>query len=125
MCNGYSLEVQPGQVCALCGPSGGGKSTIIALLQRFYDPHAGDVLLDGTDIKTLNIRWLRRQLGLVGQEPILFEGTVAQNIAYGKEGATQAEIEEAARAANAHDFISNDLGDGYNTQVGRYSHDLS
>jgi ATP-binding cassette subfamily B (MDR/TAP) protein 1 len=118
VCNGYSLEIQAGQVCALCGPSGSGKSTIIALLQRFYDPRSGDVLIDGADIKSLNVKWLRQQLGLVGQEPVLFEGTVAQNIGYGKDGATQAEIEEAAKAANAHDFILNDLGEGYTTQVG-------
>jgi len=106
-------------------PSGSGKSTIINLLQRFYDPREGSVLLDGADLKTLNVRWLRQQLGLVGQEPVLFEGTVAQNIGYGKEGATQAEIEEAAQLANAHTFILNDLGDGYTTQVGLHGGKLS
>ena len=75
-------------------------------------------MLDGVELKTLNVRWLRKQLGLVGQEPVLFEGTVAANIGYGKEGATQAEIEEAAEAANAHQFITEDLSDGYKTQVG-------
>ena len=118
ICTGLTLEVQPGQVCALCGPSGSGKSTVIALLQRFYDPTSGSVLLDGVELKTLNLKWLRRQMGLVGQEPVLFEGTVAENIGYGKEGATQAEIEEAAEAANAHQFITSDLGAGYGTQVG-------
>ena len=76
------------------------------------------MLLDGVEIKTLNLKWLRKQMGLVGQEPVLFEGTVAENIGYGKEGATQAEIEEAAAAANAHQFIVEDLGAGYGTQVG-------
>jgi len=118
ICTGLTLEVQPGQVCALCGPSGSGKSTVIALLQRFYDPTSGSVLLDGVELKTLNLNWLRKQMGMVGQEPVLFEGTVAENIGYGKEGATQAEIEEAAEAANAHQFITEDLGDGYKTQVG-------
>eukprot|EP00316_Scyphosphaera_apsteinii_P022082 CAMPEP_0119318376 /NCGR_PEP_ID=MMETSP1333-20130426/46207_1 /TAXON_ID=418940 /ORGANISM="Scyphosphaera apsteinii, Strain RCC1455" /LENGTH=155 /DNA_ID=CAMNT_0007324531 /DNA_START=12 /DNA_END=476 /DNA_ORIENTATION=- len=94
VCNGYSLKVSAGQVCALCGPSGSGKSTVINLVQRFYDPQDGKVLLDSVDVKTLNVKWLRRQLGLVGQEPVLFEGTVKENIAHGKEGATQAEIEE-------------------------------
>jgi len=114
----FSLDVKAGQVCALCGPSGSGKSTIIALLQRFYDPTSGSVMLDGVELKSLNLKWLRKQMGMVGQEPVLFEGTVAQNISYGKEGATQAEIEEAAEAANAHDFITEDLGAGYDTQVG-------
>ncbi|EOD40092.1 putative ABC transporter, partial [Emiliania huxleyi CCMP1516] len=115
---GYSLEIAAGQVVALCGPSGSGKSTIIGLLQRFYDPQAGTLMLDGVDIRTLNLRWLRQQIGVVGQEPVLFEGTVAENIGYGREGATEGEIEEAAQQANAHGFIINDLGDGYATQVG-------
>ena len=117
-CQGYSLEIAAGQVVALCGPSGSGKSTIIGLLQRFYDPQAGTLMLDGVDIRTLNLRWLRQQIGVVGQEPVLFEGTVAENIGYGREGATEGEIEEAAQQANAHGFIINDLGDGYATQVG-------
>ncbi|EOD24007.1 hypothetical protein EMIHUDRAFT_427164 [Emiliania huxleyi CCMP1516] len=124
-CRGYSLEIDAGQTVALCGPSGSGKSTIVALLQRFYDPQAGAVLLDGADIRSLNLRWLRQQIGMVGQEPVLFEGTVAENIGYGKEGATQSEIEEAAVAANAHTFITNDLGDGYATQVGLRGGQLS
>jgi len=124
-CRGYSLEIEAGQTVALCGPSGSGKSTIVALLQRFYDPQAGAVLLDGADIRSLNLRWLRQQIGMVGQEPVLFEGTVAENIGYGKEGATQSEIEEAAVAANAHTFITNDLGDGYATQVGLRGGQLS
>merc|ERR1712124_108087 len=97
----------------------GVKSTIISLIERFYDPISGSVMLDGTDIKTLNVRWLRSQLGLVAQEPLLFQGTVAENISYGKQGAaTQAEIEEAAKMTNAHTFITSDLGAGYKTDVG-------
>jgi len=118
ICNGYSLTISAGSVCALCGPSGSGKSTIIQLIERFYDPLSGSVMLDGVDLKSLNLKWLRTQLGLVGQEPVLFLGTVAENIGYGKEGATMAEIEEAARNANAHTFIMEDLGDKYDTEVG-------
>jgi ATP-binding cassette subfamily B (MDR/TAP) protein 1 len=110
--------VEAGIVCALCGPSGSGKSTVVALLQRFYDPQSGAVFLDGVEVRSLNLKWLRQQIGSVGQEPVLFEGTVADNIAYGKAGPTRAEIEEAAQLANAHAFILNDLGDGYETQVG-------
>lgn len=115
--NGYSLEVAAGQMVALCGPSGSGKSTIISLIERFYDPQSGQVMLDGVDIKSLNVRWLREQIGLVGQEPVLFTGTVAENIMYGKTGATQADVEEAAGLANAHDFVVQ-LSEGYETQVG-------
>jgi len=107
---------------ALCGPSGSGKSTIIQLIERFYDPIEGVVSLDGVDIRTLNVRWLRSQLGLVSQEPVLFQGTVAENIAYGKPAvagkATMAEIEEAARMANAHEFVTQNLAEGYLTNVG-------
>ena len=119
VCHGYSLSIGAGQTVALCGPSGSGKSTLVALLERFYDPQGGAITLDGVDIRTLNLRWLRSQLGLVGQEPVLFEGTVAENIGYGKEGASQDEIEEAARAANAHGFVTDSLPDGYATQVGQ------
>ena len=117
VCDGYSLSISAGATVALCGPSGAGKSTIIALLERFYDPSEGSITLDGVDIRSLNLRWLRQQLGLVGQEPVLFVGTVAQNIAYGKEGATREEVVAAARRANAHDFITQSLGEGYDTQV--------
>ena len=118
VCNGYSLEIEAGQRVALCGPSGSGKSTLMALLERFYDPLAGSIALDGVPLRELNVRWLRQQIGLVGQEPVLFEGTVAENIAYGKEGATRADVEEAARSANAHDFITSALPHGYNSSVG-------
>ena len=119
VCKSYSLAIPAGQTVALCGPSGSGKSTIIQLLERFYDPLSGTITLDGVDLKALNVRWLRSQLGLVGQEPVLFQGTVATNIAYGKPGeATQAEVEEAARMANAHTFITDNLANGYLTDVG-------
>ncbi|KAL3922482.1 MAG: hypothetical protein SGPRY_004545 [Prymnesium sp.] len=125
VCKGYSLSIESGKTCALCGPSGSGKSTIIALLERFYDPQEGEVLLDGVNIKTLNTRWLRQQLGLVGQEPVLFTGSVSDNIAHGKPGATQAEIEEAARMANAHTFITSNLSNGYDSEVGQGGSKLS
>jgi len=118
ICNGYSLDVKAGQVCALCGPSGSGKSTIINLIERFYDPRKGSITIDGHDISTLNLKWLRKQIGLVGQEPVLFAGTVRENIAMGTEGISQQDIEAAARSANAEDFILNSLGNGYDTQVG-------
>ena len=113
-----NLSITAGQMVALVGPSGCGKSTLIQLLERFYDPTAGSVLLDGADLKTLNLKWLRQQIGLVGQEPILFLGSVSDNIGYGKEGATKEEIEAAAKMANAHGFITDNLADGYNTDVG-------
>jgi ATP-binding cassette subfamily B (MDR/TAP) protein 1 len=126
VCKNFSLRIPAGQTMALCGASGSGKSTLIQLLERFYDPSSGVITLDGVDIKTLNVRWLRGQLGLVGQEPVLFQGTVAQNIAYGKDGvASQEEIEEAAKAANAHAFITENLQDGYNTEVGQSGGKLS
>ena len=84
VCKGYSLVIKPGEVVALVGPSGSGKSTIMNLLLRFYDPKEGQVLLDGRDIQTLNIRWLRNQIGYVGQEPVLFSGSVTDNIAKGR-----------------------------------------
>eukprot|EP00964_Phaeocystis_antarctica_P072415 scaffold44285_cov33-Phaeocystis_antarctica.AAC.1 len=118
VCQGYNLTIPAGSSCAMCGPSGSGKSTIIALLERFYDPTSGSVTLDGADLKTLNLKWLRKQLGLVSQEPTLFVGTVAENIQMGLPGASQADIEEAAKLANAHDFILKRLNEGYNTQVG-------
>ena len=93
--------------------------------REVYDPSAGTITLDGVDIRTLNLRWLRSQLGLVGQEPVLFEGTVAENIGYGKEGATRADVEEAARSANAHEFIMKSLPDGYETSVGHAGGTLS
>lgn len=95
------------QTVALVGESGSGKSTVIAMLQRFYDPNSGDILLDGMEIQKLQLRWLRQQMGLVSQEPVLFNDTIKANIAYGKSGtATESEIQAAAGLANAHNFIS-------------------
>ena len=95
------------QTVALVGESGSGKSTVISLLQRFYDPDAGHITLDGIEIQKLQLMWLRQQMGLVSQEPVLFNDTIRANIAYGKEGnATEAEILTAAELANAHKFIS-------------------
>ena len=95
------------QTVALVGESGSGKSTVIALLQRFYDPDSGEITLDGVEIKTLRLKWLRQQTGLVSQEPILFNETIRANIAYGKGGdASESEIVSAAELSNAHGFIS-------------------
>lgn len=92
---------------ALVGESGSGKSTVISLLQRFYDPDSGTITLDGIEIQKFQLKWLRQQMGLVSQEPILFNETIRANIAYGKGGnATEGEIIEAAELANAHKFIS-------------------
>ena len=106
-----------GQTLALVGPSGCGKSTVIQLLQRFYDPNAGQILIDGRDMRDYNLKWLREQIGIVSQEPNLFATTIAENIRYGREGVTREEIEAAAKAANAHDFITS-LPDKYETLVG-------
>lgn len=115
---GFSLDITPGRSTALVGHSGSGKSTIIGLIERFYDPLRGVVNIDGRDIKTYNLRALRRHIGLVSQEPTLFSGTTRENIMYGAaETTSEAEVEDAARSANAHDFISN-LKDGYNTWCG-------
>jgi ATP-binding cassette subfamily B (MDR/TAP) protein 1 len=125
--DGVSLDIPAGKVTALVGASGSGKSTIIGLVERFYSPIGGAIYLDGTDINTLNIRWLRQQIGLVGQEPILFAVSIFENIRYGLIGtdyenaseASQREmIVEAAKKANAHEFISQ-LSDGYETNVGQ------
>lgn len=95
------------QTVALVGESGSGKSTVVSLLQRFYNPDSGEILLDGIEIRKFQLRWLRQQMGLVSQEPSLFNDTIRANIAYGKEGnATEAEIISAAELSNAHKFIS-------------------
>ncbi len=115
---GVSFEVRPGQVVALVGPSGSGKSTLVGLLPRFYDPTAGRVLLDGHDLRELDLAELRAQIAWVGQEVVLFNDTIARNIAYGElEGASEAAIEAAARAAHAWEFIER-LPQGLHTVVG-------
>lgn len=115
--SGLNLSVKKGETLALVGSSGGGKSTVIQLIERFYDADTGTIELEGTDIKELNVEWLRDQLGLVSQEPTLFNTTIGENIKYGYPSATQEEVEEAAKEANAHDFIMS-FPDGYNTYVG-------
>ncbi|PPS11900.1 hypothetical protein GOBAR_AA08721 [Gossypium barbadense] len=134
--NNFSLTVPAGKTIALVGSSGSGKSTVVSLIERFYDPssvisavrvhlfYAGEVLLDGHDIKTLKLRWLRQQIGLVSQEPALFATTIKENILLGRPDANQIEIEEAARVANAHSFIVK-LPDGFDTQVGERGLQLS
>ncbi len=112
-----SLDVAPGQVVAIVGPTGAGKTTLMNLLPRFYDPQRGRVLLDGLDVRTLSLDGLRRQISMVPQEPVLFSGTIADNIRYGRLGATMDEIVAAAKSANAHDFIER-LPDGYQTETG-------
>ncbi|KAJ9683659.1 hypothetical protein PVL29_019296 [Vitis rotundifolia] len=113
----FSIFFPAGKTVAVVGGSGSGKSTVVSLIERFYDPNQGQVLLDNVDIKTLQLRWLRDQIGLVNQEPALFATTILENILYGKPDATPAEVEAAASAANAHSFITL-LPNGYNTQVG-------
>ncbi|KER29540.1 hypothetical protein T265_13344, partial [Opisthorchis viverrini] len=112
----FNLSLESGKTVALVGPSGSGKSTIIQLLLRFYDPTSGVIKVEGTDIRQLDLKAFRAQMGCVQQEPILFEGTVSENIRLGKMDATQEEIEEAAKAANAHDFILQ-LPNGYETKL--------
>jgi subfamily B ATP-binding cassette protein MsbA len=112
-----NIRLPRGKIIALVGASGAGKSTLADLLPRFYDVQEGAILLDGVDIRQLRLKDLREQMGIVSQEAILFNDTVANNIAFGNDNATQADIERAAMAANAHDFISA-LPDGYHTNIG-------
>lgn len=122
-----SLKIRPGMTVAFVGSSGSGKSTSIQLVQRFYDPICGQVLLDGRDIKTLDVKWLRQNIGVVSQEPVLFNMTIRQNLLMGvadPEKITQQEIEEACKRANCHAFICQ-LPDGYDTMVGEHGGMLS
>lgn len=119
-----SLEVKPGQMIAIVGPSGAGKTTIANLLPRFYDPQAGSILVDGHDIRMITLQSLREQIGIVPQETILFNGTVYDNILYGRLDASEAEVIAAAKAANAHEFIEK-LPDQYNTSIGERGATLS
>jgi subfamily B ATP-binding cassette protein MsbA len=121
---GLSFTLLPGQVGALVGLSGAGKSTIANLIPRFYDVTAGEVLIDGHDVRDVRVQSLRRQIGIVPQETLLFAGSIRENIAYGRPDATDAEIEAAARAANAEEFIAR-LADGYQTEVGERGGTLS
>merc|ERR1719410_2970265 len=119
-----SIDIPAGKTIAFVGPSGGGKSTVVKLLERFYDPAAGCVKLDDTDIKNINVKHLRSMIGYVGQEPTLFATTIGKNIGYGCPDCSQEQIEEAAKQANAHDFIMQ-LPNGYDTNVGDKGSQLS
>ncbi|XP_059615121.1 multidrug resistance protein homolog 49-like [Phlebotomus argentipes] len=121
---GVDFEVKTGQTVALVGQSGSGKSTCLQLLQRLYDPTEGSVSIDGVNIKDLNIGFLRSQIGVVGQEPVLFSATIAENIRFGCPEATQEQIEEAARIANCHSFVEK-LPQGYETMLGENGAQLS
>ncbi|CAD5111259.1 DgyrCDS587 [Dimorphilus gyrociliatus] len=122
--NGVSFQVSTGDTMALVGSSGCGKSTSVQLLQRFYDPEEGEILLDGVNIKDINVGWLRDHIGVVSQEPILFDNTIKENIRLGREGVTDDDIEKAARNANAYNFITK-LPYGFNTNVGERGAQLS
>jgi ABC-type multidrug transport system fused ATPase/permease subunit len=118
------LVVEPGEVVALVGPSGSGKSTVLSLLYRFYDVDQGRVLFDGVDVRHLSLRDLRGSLAMVAQEPVLFSGTIRENIAYGRDGATEEQILAAAKDAFAHDFITG-FPEGYATVIGERGTKLS
>ena len=119
-----SLHIRPGEMIGLVGPSGSGKTTLINLICRFYDPTRGRILLDGKDLREIRMQDLRRHIGVVLQDNFLFPGTIRENIAYARPDATLEEIIEAAKAANAHDFIMR-FPDGYDSWVGERGHRLS
>ncbi|CAF0763048.1 unnamed protein product [Brachionus calyciflorus] len=121
---GLNLSIPAGKTIALCGASGGGKSTVIQLLQRFYEPNSGCVKIDNYDIKDLDLEWLREQMALVSQEPVLFSTTIKENIRLGRLDATDEDIVKAAKSANAHDFIMK-CTNKYDTQVGERGSQLS
>jgi ATP-binding cassette subfamily B protein len=122
--DGLSVTVRPGETVALVGPSGSGKSTVLRLLQRVHNPQAGRVLVDGHDVRGLQAASLRRQIGVVPQDVVLFNDSIAANIAYGRPSATRAEVEAAARAANADEFIAR-LPGAYQYRVGEGGRSLS
>ncbi|GJM94530.1 hypothetical protein PR202_ga11180 [Eleusine coracana subsp. coracana] len=121
---GFSLAIQSGTTVALVGQSGSGKSTVISLIERFYDPQLGEILIDGVDLKEFQLRWIRSKIGLVSQEPVLFAASIRENIAYGKENATDEEIRAAAELANASKFIDK-MPQGFATLVGEHGTQLS
>ncbi|KAI5641364.1 ABC transporter domain-containing protein [Phthorimaea operculella] len=121
---GFNLRIKAGECIALVGSSGCGKSTILQLLQRLYDPRSGSVKLDGKDVRNLNLGWLRSCLGVVGQEPVLFRGTIHDNISLGCPEATREEVQRVAEMAYAHDFITR-LPNGYDTVIGERGASLS
>ncbi|KAI9128620.1 hypothetical protein K1719_000103 [Acacia pycnantha] len=120
----FCLEVKSGTSIGVVGKSGSGKSTVIALIQRFYDVQRGSIKVDGVDIRELDIQWYRKHTALVSQEPVIYSGSLRDNILFGKQDATESEVVEAARSANAHDFISS-LKDGYETECGERGVQLS
>ncbi|ORZ41669.1 P-loop containing nucleoside triphosphate hydrolase protein [Catenaria anguillulae PL171] len=120
----FSLHVPAGSVVALCGASGSGKTTVSGLLERFYDPLKGQVTVDGVDLRDMDTKWWREHVGYLAQQPVLFSSTIKDNIKYGRPDATDEEVEQAARAANAHEFISG-FADGYETVVGERGASLS
>ncbi|CAI5740328.1 unnamed protein product [Peronospora destructor] len=124
VCSDYSLTIEPGETVALVGPSGSGKSTIVSLLERFYDPLSGTVKVDGVDVRTLNAKWLRSQVGLVGQEPSLFATSIMENIRYGCPSATDEQVMEATKMANAYNFIK-EFPQGFHAEVGERGAQLS
>ena len=124
MLENFNLQVKAGQTIALVGPSGGGKSTIVSMVCRFYEPVEGEILINGTDYRERSLAWLQSQLGIVLQTPHLFKGTIRENIRYGRLEATDAEVEAAAKMVNAHEFISALDGD-YEASVGEGGNRLS
>jgi subfamily B ATP-binding cassette protein MsbA len=119
-----SFTIKPGQLVGIVGPTGSGKSTIVSMIPRFYDPTKGSVKIDGYDLRDLSLKALREQIGYVLQDTVLFHGTIADNIAFGRPGASREEIIKAAELANAHEFISK-MAQGYDTIVGERGSTLS
>ena len=122
--DGLNFTAEPDRTTALVGPSGGGKSTIINLIQRFYDPEAGSISIDGTDVGSVDVASLRSAIAFVSQDVFLFRGSIGENIGLGRRGATEVDIVAAARQAHAHDFIMS-MPDKYDTGVGEYGANLS
>jgi len=124
VCSEFSLTIEAGETIALVGPSGSGKSTVVSLVERFYDPLSGSVTLDGQDLRTLSVKWLRQQIGLVGQEPVLFDTSILENIRHGAPSASDDQVVEAARVAQAYEFITA-FPEGFHTEVGSQGTQLS